>query len=77
MYAEIISDEMQNQANLILWFSLNLKKYKIDSVKKRSPGILLSGQIAIDLNVGERKIVNDNNIKSFLSTSENLIDKHL
>tara|TARA_Y100000816_G_C25820193_1_gene429190 strand:+ start:409 stop:540 length:132 start_codon:yes stop_codon:yes gene_type:complete len=41
------------------------------------PGTLLSGQIAIDLNVGDKKITNDSKNNSFLSIFENFRSKHL
>ena len=39
--------------------------------------ILLSGQIAKDLNVGDKKIEIDNKNKIFLSLFSNFKDKHL
>ena len=38
---------------------LNFKKKYIVKTKKIKPGILLSGQIAKDLKVGDKKIVKD------------------
>ena len=39
---------------------LNFKKKYIVKTKKIKPGSLLSGQIAKDLNVGDKKIIKDN-----------------
>ena len=47
--------------------SLNFKYWKIDKVKKIRPMILVSGQIANDLNVGDKKIEIDIKNKMFLS----------
>jgi|TARA_B110000259_G_scaffold140101_1_gene157766 hypothetical protein len=38
---------------------LNFKKKYIVKTKKIKPGILLSGQIAKDLKVGDKKIIKD------------------
>ena len=45
----------------------NLRKKYIASVKKISPGSLLSGQIDNDLKVGDRNIIKDNACNVILS----------
>ena len=41
----------------------------MERIKKIKPGNLLSGQIDKDLNVGDKKIINDNNCKDSALTS--------
>ena len=53
------------------------KNSKIDIVKNNNPIILVSGQIAKDLNVGDKKIENEKTKSKFFSMLLNLINKHL
>jgi hypothetical protein len=59
MYDEIKSETHVYQVNLLLLVILNFKKKYIVKTKKIKPGSLLSGQIAKDLKVGDKKIIRD------------------
>jgi hypothetical protein len=61
---------------LILDFK-NFKKNKIDIIKNNRPYNLLSGQIARDLKVGERKISKEIILTIFLLILLNFTSKHL
>tara|TARA_B110001452_G_C14966362_1_gene337907 strand:+ start:335 stop:568 length:234 start_codon:yes stop_codon:yes gene_type:complete len=61
MYADIIKAIELNHTYFKSPLFKNFKKKYIDNVKKTNPGNLLSGQIDRDLNVGDKKITNDNN----------------
>ena len=61
-------------------FFLYLKYFKnsnIEITKNNNPIILVSGQIAKDLKVGDKKIENEKINSMFLSILSNLNDKHL
>tara|TARA_B100000780_G_C20949305_1_gene378706 strand:- start:72 stop:329 length:258 start_codon:yes stop_codon:yes gene_type:complete len=59
MYDETTSETQVYQAYLTSFIFLNLKKKYIVKTKKVKPGSLLSGQIAKDLKVGDKKIIKD------------------
>jgi len=59
MYDEIKSETHVYQVYLLLLVILNFKKKYIVKTKKIKPGSLLSGQIAKDLKVGDKKIIKD------------------
>jgi len=59
IYDEIKSEPHVYQVYLRLLVILNLKKKYIVKTKKIKPGSLLSGQIANDLKVGDKKIIKD------------------
>ena len=61
-------------------FFLYFKYFKnsnIEIVKNNNPIILVSGQIAKDLNVGDKKIENEKIKSMFFSILKNFNDKHL
>ena len=61
-------------------FFLYLKYFKnsnIEITKNNNPIILVSGQIAKDLKVGDKKIENEKINSMFFSILSNLNDKHL
>ena len=60
IYDETTSEVQVYQVYLGLFVFLNFKKKYIVKTKKIKPGSLLSGQIAKDLNVGDKKIIKDN-----------------
>ena len=59
IYDETTSETQVYQAYLTSFFFENFKKKYIAKTKKIKPGSLLSGQIAKDLKVGEKKIIKD------------------
>ncbi|MDA9996121.1 hypothetical protein N9E23_02145 [Candidatus Pelagibacter sp.] len=59
MYDEIKSETHVYQVYLGLLVFINFKKKYIVKTKKIKPGSLLSGQIAKDLKVGDKKIIKD------------------
>ena len=59
MYDETINEIEVNQIYLFDLSFLNFKKKYIVKTKKIKPGSLLSGQIAKDLKVGDKKIIKD------------------
>tara|TARA_B100000795_G_scaffold208760_1_gene162242 strand:+ start:971 stop:1228 length:258 start_codon:yes stop_codon:yes gene_type:complete len=59
MYDETTSETQVYQAYLTSFIFLNFKKKYIVKTKKVKPGSLLSGQIAKDLKVGDKKIIKD------------------
>ncbi len=63
IYDETTSEKQVYQVYLSSFFFLNFKKKYIVKTKKIKPGSLLSGQIAKDLKVGDRKIIKDNAIR--------------
>ena len=60
IYDDTTSEAQVYQVYLGLLVFLNFKKKYIVKTKKIKPGSLLSGQIAKDLNVGDKKIIKDN-----------------
>ena len=60
IYDDTISEMQVYQVYLGLLVFLNFKKKYIVKTKKIKPGSLLSGQIAKDLKVGDKKIIKDN-----------------
>ena len=63
MYDETINEIEVNQIYLFDLSFLNFKKKYIVKTKNIRPGSLLSGQIDKDLNVGDKKIIKDNNLR--------------
>tara|TARA_Y100001935_G_scaffold224804_1_gene201493 strand:- start:20 stop:277 length:258 start_codon:yes stop_codon:yes gene_type:complete len=64
----------------IYFFFLYFKYFRnsnIEITKNNKPIILVSGQIAKDLKVGEKKIENEKIKSIFFSMSSNFNDKHL
>jgi len=59
IYDETISAKEVYQMYLWLFVFLNFKKKYIVKTKKNKPGILVSGQIAKDLKVGDKKIIKE------------------
>ena len=59
IYDETISAKEVYQIYLWLFVSLNFKKKYTVKTKKNKPGILVSGQIAKDLKVGDKKIIKE------------------
>jgi len=60
IYDDTTSEIQVYQVYLRFSVFLNFKKKYIVKTKKINPGSLLSGQIAKDLNVGDKKIIKDN-----------------
>jgi len=60
---EIINEIEVNQIYLFDLSFLNFKKKYIVKTKNIRPGSLLSGQIDKDLNVGDKNIIKDNNLR--------------
>ena len=63
MYDETINEIEVNQIYLFDLSFLNFKKKYIVKTKNIRPGSLLSGQIDKDLNVGDKNIIKDNNLR--------------
>ena len=59
IYDETTSETQVYQAYLNSFFFENFKKKYIAKTKKIKPGSLLSGQIAKDLKVGDKKMIKD------------------
>lgn len=59
IYDDTTSEAQVYQVYLGLLVFLNFKKKYIVKTKKIKPGSLLSGQIAKDLKVGDKKIIKD------------------
>ena len=59
IYDDTTSEIQVYQVYLRLLVFLNFKKKYIVKTKKIKPGSLLSGQIAKDLKVGDKKIIKD------------------
>ena len=77
IYEDTIKNEDVNHKNFSdCVFSYFKKKY-IEVVKNNKPGILVSGQIERDLNVGEKKIKETNKINNVDSNFSNFNSKHL
>ena len=63
MYDETINEAEVNQIYLFDLSFLNFKKKYIVKKKKIRPGSLLSGEIDKGLNIGDKKIIKDNNLR--------------
>ena len=63
MYDETTREIQVYQVYFRLFVFLNFKKKYIVKTKKIRPGILLSGQIAKDLKVGDKNNINDSRTK--------------
>jgi len=59
IYDETISAKEVYQMYLWLFVFLNFKKKYIVKTKKKKHGILVSGKIAKDLKVGDKKIIKE------------------
>ena len=76
IYDEITSETHVYQMFFVSLFILNFKKKYIVKTKKIKPGSLLSGQIAKDLKLGDKKIIKDKKARWLLLIFININFKH-
>ena len=76
IYDENISEILANHVYLNWCVFLSLKKKYTVKTKRINPGSLLSGQIARDLKVGDKKITKDKRVRWLILTSVKINFKH-
>tara|TARA_B100000900_G_scaffold398215_1_gene399349 strand:- start:476 stop:751 length:276 start_codon:yes stop_codon:yes gene_type:complete len=77
IYDEQIRKIMFFQIYILFLYFKYFKNSKIEITKNNNPIILVSGQIAKDLKVGDKKIENEKIKSIFFSIFSNLNDRHL